>query len=288
MSYYRFSVSWPRIVPDGSGPVQKAGLDYYDRLVDGLLERGIAPMATLYHWDLPQSLEDRGGWLVRETAGALRRLRAAVHDHLGDRVRSGRPTTSRGARPTSATPSGRHAPGKQVGADAHRAAHHLLLGHGLAAARMREAGADTVGIVLNLTPVWPDTPGAAEAADGVDAIRNRLWLGPLVDGAYDEGTLRVAPVLADPELVRPGDLDLVRGSADWLGRELLHARRAWTSRAPERPRTTGGDAEVAAFPGVDGLPVHAAPPAHRHRLGGRADAGCRSCSSTPTSARGCR
>jgi beta-glucosidase len=249
VSYYRFSLAWPRVVPDGSGPVQKAGLDYYDRLVDGLLERGIAPMATLYHWDLPQSLEDRGGWLVRETPEAFADYAAVVHDHLGDRVRLWATHNEPWCAAYLGYAAGRHAPGKQVGAEAHRAAHHLLLGHGLAAARMREAGADTIGIVLNLTPVWPDTPGAADAADGVDAIRNRLWLGPLVDGAYDEGTLRVAPVLADPELVRPGDLDLVRGSVDWLGVNYYTPARVDVA-VPGEAADAGGDAEVAAFPGV--------------------------------------
>jgi beta-glucosidase len=251
VGHYRFSISWPRIIPEGAGTVQKRGLDYYDRLVDGLLERGIDPMATLYHWDLPQALEDRGGWLVRETAEHFADYAMVVHDRLGDRVRVWATHNEPWCAAYLGYGSGRHAPGKQVGPQAHRAAHHLLLSHGLAAARMHAAGADTVGIVLNVTPVWPDGPEAAAAADGVDAIRNRVWLGPLVDGVYDAGTLRVAPVLADPELVRPGDLELICGSADWLGVNYYTPARVDVTGPGETVVDEGGDAEVAAFPGVE-------------------------------------
>src|SRR5659263_232848 len=158
VGHYRFSISWPRIVAEGAGAVQKRGLDYYDRLVDGLLERGIGPIATLYHWDLPQALEDRGGWLVRETAEHFADYAMVVHDRLADRVRVWATHNEPWCAAYLGYGSGRHAPGKQVGAQAHRAAHHLLLSHGLAAARMHAAGADTVGIVLNVTPVWPDGP----------------------------------------------------------------------------------------------------------------------------------
>ena len=251
VKWYRFSVSWPRVVPDGSGEVNKRGLDYYERLVDGLLERDVVPMATLYHWDLPQPLEDDGGWLTRSTAEHFADYAMAVHDRLGDRVRLWATMNEPWCSAYLGYGSGRHAPGKQVGAEAHRAAHHLLLGHGLAAARMREAGANGVGIVLNLTPVLPDTEDAAVAADGVDALRNRIWLAPLVDGAYDEGTLRVAPVLADPELVRPGDLDLVRGSADWLGVNYYTPARVAEAAGEDTAFDPGGDADEAAFPGVE-------------------------------------
>jgi beta-glucosidase len=156
--------------------------------------------------------------------------------------------------------SGRHAPGRVEGGRAHVAAHHLLLGHGLASARMHEAGADAVGIVLNLTPVWPDRPEAEGVADGVDAIRNRVWLDPLVDGSYDAATLRVAPVLADPEIVRDGDLDLVRGSADWLGVNYYTPARVDLDAGHDSPGGPGGDAGVEEFPGVDGFRFTPRPP----------------------------
>ncbi len=249
--WYRFSLSWPRIVPDGGTEVNKQGLDYYERLVDGLLERGVTPMATLYHWDLPQSLEDAGGWLVRDTAERFADYSTAVHDVLGDRVRLWATLNEPWCSAYLGYGSGRHAPGKQVGGEAHRAAHHLLLGHGLAAARMHEGGAEGVGIVLNLTPVLPETEAAAEATDGVDAIRNRVWLGPLVDGEYDAGTLRVAPVLEDPDLVRPGDLELVQASADWLGVNYYTPARVAKATEELVSDDTGGDGDLAAFPGVE-------------------------------------
>ena len=251
VGWYRFSISWPRIVPDGSGEVNKRGLDDYERLVDGLLEQDIVPAATLYHWDLPQALEDRGGWLVRETAEHFADYAMAVHDRLGDRVRLWATMNEPWCSAYLGYASGRHAPGKQVGAEAHRAAHHLLLGHAMAASRMRDAGADAVGIVLNLTPVLPEDGAAAVAADGVDAIRNRVWLGPLIDGKYDAGTLRVAPVLGDAELVQPGDLDLIHASADWLGVNYYTPARVAEASGEYATIDPGGDADVAAFPGVD-------------------------------------
>ena len=215
--WYRFSIAWPRILPEGTGRVEPRGLDYYDRLVDGALERGVTPTATLYHWDLPQALEDHGGWLERGTAEAFSDYAAIVHERLGDRVRVWATHNEPWCAAYLGYAAGVHAPGRREGGTAHRAAHHLVLGHALAAARLREAGATDVGIVLNLAPFWPEGPEAAEATDGLDAIRNRLWLGPLVDGAYDEGLLAVAPELADPVLVRDGDLERARGSADWIG-----------------------------------------------------------------------
>ncbi len=253
VGHYRFSVSWPRVQPDGRGRVEPRGLDYYDRVVDGLLARGIDPMLTLYHWDLPQALEDEGGWLSRTTAEAFADYADVVHDRLGDRVRTWATLNEPWCSAYLGYGSGRHAPGLTVGGKAHRAAHHLVLAHGLAAARLHAAGADTVGVVLNLTPVWPDSPEAAAVADGVDAIRNRVWLGPLVDGAYDAGTLRVAPELADPELVRPGDLELVRGSADWLGVNYYTPARVDLARSDDVVTDSGGDAEAEAFPGVADL-----------------------------------
>jgi beta-glucosidase len=251
VGWYRFSVSWPRIVPDGSSEVNKRGLDYYERLVDGLLEQDIVPTATLYHWDLPQALEDRGGWLVRETAERFADYAMVVHDRLGDRVRLWATMNEPWCSAYLGYASGRHAPGKQVGPEAHRAAHHLLLGHAMASSRMRDAGAEAVGIVLNLTPVLPEDGAAAVAADGVDAIRNRVWLGPLIDGKYDAGTLRVAPVLGDEELVQPGDLDLIHASADWLGVNYYTPARVAEASGEYATIDPGGDADVAAFPGVD-------------------------------------
>lgn len=244
---YRFSVAWPRIVPEGTGRVEQRGLDHYDRLVDALLADGIEPVATLYHWDLPQPLEDAGGWPERRTAEAFVDYARVVHERLGDRVTSWATHNEPWCAAYLGYAAGVHAPGRTDGAAAHRAAHHLMLSHAWAAEALADAH---TGIVLNLAPVWAETqePGDLEVADGVDAIRNRVWLDPLVDGAYDDGLLRVAPVLADAELVRPGDLDSMRGSAAWLGINYY---------TPVRPRRArGGGAphpEQGAFPGVRDL-----------------------------------
>ncbi len=243
--WYRFSVAWPRIVPEGTGRVEARGLDYYDRLVDAALSRGVRPTATLYHWDLPQALEERDGWLNRDTAEAFADYAMVVHDRLGDRVQVWATHNEPWCAAYLGYAAGIHAPGRREGAAGHRAAHHLNLGHGLAAARLHEAGVTDLGIVHNLAPFWPETPEAARAADELDAVRNRVWLGPLVDGAYDEGLLRVAPVLADPALVRDGDLALVRGSADWIGVNYY---------TPFRPALADPaldvHPEVDAYPGV--------------------------------------
>jgi len=218
--WYRFSISWPRILPEGTGRVEPRGLDYYDRLVDAALARGVTPTATLYHWDLPQALEDRDGWLNRDTAEAFADYAMVVHDRLGDRVRVWATHNEPWCAAYLGYAAGVHAPGRREGGAGHRAAHHLLLGHGLAAARLHEAGVEDLGIVLNLAPYWPEDPADEQlvaATDGIDAMRNRVWLGPLVDGRYDDGLLAVAPELADPDVVRDGDLALVQGSADWVG-----------------------------------------------------------------------
>ena len=242
---YRFSLAWPRIIPEGRGRVETRGLDYYERLVDALLAAGIEPVATLYHWDLPQPLEDAGGWPVRATAEAFVEYASVVHQRLGDRVTSWATHNEPWCAAYLGYAAGVHAPGRREGAAGHRAAHHLLLGH--AGAREVMPGAH-LGIVLNLVPVWPESQEAAQVADGVDAIRNRVWLDPLVDGAYDDGLLAVAPVLADPELVREGDLASMKGSADWLGINYYTPMRPKLASAGSEPHP-----EQGAYPGVEGL-----------------------------------
>jgi beta-glucosidase len=217
VGWYRFSLAWSRILPEGTGRVETRGLDYYDRLVDALLARGVSPTATLYHWDLPQALEDRGGWLERSTTEAFADYAMIVHERLGDRVGVWATHNEPWCAAYLGYAAGIHAPGRREGGRAHIAAHHLVLSHAMAAQRLHEAGVTAVGMALNLAPFWPETPEAEAAADGIDAIRNRVWLDPLVDGAYDDGLLAVAPELADPAVVRDGDLELARGSADWIG-----------------------------------------------------------------------
>ncbi|MBZ5736183.1 beta-glucosidase [Nocardioides sp. TRM66260-LWL] len=247
--WYRFSIAWPRVVPEGTGRVEARGLDYYDRLVDALLAAGVQPTATLYHWDLPQPLEDAGGWLSRDTAVAFAEYGALVHARLGDRVRLWASHNEPWCAAYLGYAAGVHAPGRREGGRAHVAAHHLNLGHGL----LRQALPDAVGlgIVHNLAPVWAEGEESRDVADRVDAIRNRVWLDPLVDGAYDDVLLDVAPVLADPAVVRDGDLELIRGSADWLGVNYYTPVRPAASAAggAARPAHTEGE----AYPGAGEL-----------------------------------
>ncbi|WP_231747849.1 family 1 glycosylhydrolase, partial [Auraticoccus cholistanensis] len=146
---YRFSVAWPRVVPAGTGAVNPAGLDFYRRVAETCLEHGVQPYATLYHWDLPQVLEDRGGWLSRDTASAFADYAAVVHEALGDVIGSWITLNEPWCSSLLGYAAGVHAPGLQLGSRALEAAHHLLLGHGLAVTAMREQGGDApIGITL--------------------------------------------------------------------------------------------------------------------------------------------
>ena len=244
--WYRFSVAWPRIVPAGTGRVETRGLDYYDRLVDAALARGVAPTATLYHWDLPQALEDRDGWLEPRHGGGLRRLRDGRPrparrpgpglGHPQRAVVRGLPRLLR-RRPRPRPQGGRRRPpGRPPPQPRPRAGR----GPPARGRRHRRRHRAQPGAVLAR-----DARRRRQAADELDAIRNRVWLGPLVDGAYDEGLLRVAPELADPALVRDGDLALVRGSADWIGVNYYTPFRP-TLADPSLERHP----EVEAYPGV--------------------------------------
>jgi beta-glucosidase len=214
---YRFSVAWPRVIPAGIGPVNPAGLDFYDRLVDGLLERGIEPVVTLYHWDLPQALEDRGGWAVRSTADAFTAYVEAVADRLGDRV----PTWVTLNEPWVAAMLGyvlgTHAPGRRSARDGLLAGHHLLLAHANAVQVLRRAGGD-VGITLNVTDVVPASsrPDDASAAQLADQQVNRWFLDPLLLGRYPaEMAAAYGPLMEG--IVRDGDLEAISVPLDFLG-----------------------------------------------------------------------
>jgi beta-glucosidase len=218
---YRFSVSWPRIQPDGTGSPNHAGLDFYRRLVDGLLEAGIEPVATLYHWDLPQALQDAGGWPVRETALRFADYAAVVFEALHDRIGRWATLNEPWCSALLGYADGEHAPGHTDPVEAVRAIHHLLLGHGLAVRAMRAIDpAPAQGIVLNLQPVRaavPDPTGAlVEAIRRTDGLHNRVWTEPLLLGEYP------ADVLSDlTEFgglpVESGDLATIAQPLDWLG-----------------------------------------------------------------------
>ncbi len=246
---YRFSIAWPRVQPSGRGPVNPAGLDHYDALVDRLLERGIRPFPTLFHWDLPLPLEQAGGWTVRDTAVRFADYAVAVTDRLADRV----PTWATMNEPWCTAflgyAAGVFAPGRREPARALDAAHHLLLGHAMAADAVRSRHQVDVGIVLNLTVVRCEPDGDPVAADLVDALQNRLWLDALVDGTWPS-------VLERPAAARPGDLDLVRGSADWLGVNYYTPFRI----GPAAPASGAVGQDVDAFPGAPAFSFCPRPP----------------------------
>ena len=240
ISHYRFSLAWPRVQPEGRGQLNAAGIDFYSRLVDGLLERGIQPWVTLYHWDLPQPLEDAGGWPARDTAERFAEYAAAIHQRLGDRVQDWTTLNEPWCSAFLGYASGVHAPGRTEGPAALRAAHHLLLGHGLAVRALRDQGARELGVTVNLYPVDPVTDSAADrdAARRVDGLMNRLFLDPLLRGSYPADLLAdLAPVM-DFDHVRDGDLAVVHAPLDFLGVNYYtrHVVRAGApGRAPSGP-----------------------------------------------------
>ncbi|PZG17698.1 beta-glucosidase [Micromonospora craterilacus] len=215
---YRFSVAWPRVRPDGTGPVNPAGLDYYDRQVDGLLTAGIRPFVTLYHWDLPQALQDRGGWPHRDTAEAFADYAAVVAARLGDRVADWCTVNEPLCIAWIGHLEGRMAPGERDLDRAVRAGHHVLLGHGLATAAIRAHAPRpaSIGPVLNLSPIEPASDAAADiaAAARMDGHVNRWWLDPLHGRGYPADMLDTYGI--EPP-VRGDDLAVIATPTDFLG-----------------------------------------------------------------------
>ncbi|MGF1645569.1 MAG: GH1 family beta-glucosidase [Kineosporiaceae bacterium] len=218
---YRFSIAWPRVQPAGSGPVNRAGLDFYSRLVDALLERDITPVATLYHWDLPQPLEDAGGWPVRDTAERFAEYASVVAAALGDRVGVWTTFNEPWCTAFLGYAAGVHAPGRTDPAASLAAAHHLNLAHGLGVqALRREAPGRPVSVVLNVHLVRPAGDGApdVEAARRVDAVGNQVFLGPMLRGRYPDDLLADTAAVTDWSFVRDGDAATAHaGGVDLLG-----------------------------------------------------------------------
>jgi beta-glucosidase len=211
---YRFSLAWPRIQPTGSGHPNPAGLDFYERLVDGLLERDVQPMATLYHWDLPQALEDEGGWLNRDTVERFAEYAALVGERLSDRVEHWIPVNEPNVVTVYGYATGVHAPGKNLMFDALPVAHHLLLAHGRAAIALRAAGASSVGCANNHAPIWPASDDEADvgASKLFDALWNGMFSEPMLFGRYPAD---LAPLVED--VVQAGDLATIRQPLDFYG-----------------------------------------------------------------------
>lgn len=236
---YRFSIAWPRVQPTGKGPVEARGLAFYDRLVDSLLEAGIEPWPTLYHWDLPQPLEDAGGWPVRDTAERFADYAALVVDGLGDRIRTWTTMNEPWCAAFLGYASGVHAPGRVEPAAAVAASHHLLLGHGLAVSRLRGGAPDArVGITLNLYAVSPsdDTGRHDDAARRIDGLMNRWFLDSVLRGSYPADVLDDLRTVGGTDVIEPGDLAVISAPLDFLGvnyysRHVVRAG-AWPGSAP--------------------------------------------------------
>jgi beta-glucosidase len=243
---YRFSVSWPRVLPTGSGTVNQAGLDYYRRLVERLTENGIMPVATVYHWDLPQALEELGGWATRDTAGRLGELAQVLGQALGDQV---------GMWVTINEPLqivhqgyrvGTHAPGRRNNALAAAASHHILLGHGYALQALRASvpAGVLIGPTMDPQPHEALEPDAAGVADALDAEQNRIYIDPIFKGTY--------PAALSPEarpadhLIKDGDLELISAPIDFFG---LNYYRPHYVRAGNWADMREGESQIPDHPG---------------------------------------
>ncbi|WP_405983911.1 glycoside hydrolase family 1 protein [Streptomyces sp. NBC_00872] len=218
---YRFSVSWPRVQPTGRGPAVQRGLDFYRRLVDALLAAGIRPVVTLYHWDLPQELEDAGGWPQRDTAGRFAEYATIVGEALGDRVTTWTTLNEPWCAAFLGYASGVHAPGRTDPVAALRAAHHFNLAHGLAVRALRDVlpRKSEISLTLNLHAVRPlrETAADLDAVRRIDALGNRIFLDPVFHGRLPEDLIEDTASLTDWSFVHDGDLATASEPIDSLG-----------------------------------------------------------------------
>jgi beta-glucosidase len=253
---YRFSIAWPRIFPEGRGRVNQAGLDWYSRLVDALLERGIRPMATLYHWDLPAALDDRGGWLNPDVAGWFADYASAVFRALDDRVTLWTTLNEPWVVMDAGYMHGVHAPGHRSAFEAARVTHNLLRAHAAAVRAYRSIGRHEIGLVVNLEPKYPasDAPEDLAATARADAYMNRQYLDPVFLGAYPD---ELREVFGEAWPDHPAsEMEEIREPVDWLGINF-YARGltkndpdAWPVRAgkPHHPRHTYTAMEWEVWP----------------------------------------
>ena len=247
VTHYRFSLAWPRLQPEGRGPINPAGLDFYQRLVDELLGQGIQPWVTLYHWDLPQVLEDAGGWPVRDTAERFAEYAALTHDALRDRISNWTTLNEPWCSAFLGYAAGQHAPGRTEPAAALAAAHHLMLGHGLAIAALRDQDpAAQLGITLNLHPISPATDSAedVDAARRVDGVSNRIFLDPLLRGAYPADLRADVAAISDLDFVRDGDEKTIAAPIDLLGVNYYRRTIVRAGQDPEKSPVWVGSASV--------------------------------------------
>src|SRR5215469_15861168 len=244
---YRFSLAWPRIQPSGSGPANPAGLDFYDRLTDALLSASIKPMPTLFHWDLPQPLEDAGGWMARDTAYRFAEYAAIAAGRLADRI----PTWITLNEPFVVTAFGYalgiHAPGKALMLDALATVHHQLLGHGLANSALRAAGVREVAITNNYTPAWAasDHPADVAATAAYDALHNWAFTDPVLLGDYPAALSAFGVGPDGLDCVRDGDLAIISAPIDALGVNYYNPTQISAPRASAQADSAQADSAQA-------------------------------------------
>ncbi|MDN3903625.1 GH1 family beta-glucosidase [Arthrobacter sp. YD2] len=258
LASYRFSTSWARIRPDG-GAVNPAGLDFYSRLTDKLLDAEIKPWLTLYHWDLPQALQDAGGWANRDTAYRFAEYALSVHDVLGDRVQAWTTLNEPWCSAYVGYASGEHAPGLQDRSQAVAANHHLLLAHGLAAQELRARDAALeLGLTLNFTvadPLDPQNPDDVDAARRIDGQFNRVFADPVFRGQYPEDVLADLAPYGLQGHIRDGDLAAISTPIDFLGVNYYHGE-AVTKTEPAVAITTAAPSArptASPYPAADGV-----------------------------------
>ncbi len=263
---YRFSLAWPRIQPDGRGDANAEGIAFYNRLIDGLVAKGIRPVPTLYHWDLPQALQDEGGWASRAIVERFTAYADICFAAFGDRVDLWTTINEPWVATYFGYRIGIHAPGINDPAQAAAAHHHMLLAHAAAVERFRAVGYDgSIGIALNLMPVYPtsDHPADVAAADLGDAQLNRAFIQPLFHGGYPERLTAIEGFWDDGAgIVRPGDLDRMLGKTDFLSVNFYHPRHVCAPDRVTEARAAGYDGGHEApmsfgLPMVDVQPVGA-------------------------------
>lgn len=251
---YRFSISWSRVLPSGRGRVNPAGIAFYERLVDGLIARGIRPIATLYHWDLPQALEDEGGWASRDTAYAFADYARIMGEALGDRITLWSTLNEPWCSAFLGYAAGVHAPGRTDGAAALAAMHHLNLAHGLALIELRKVVTNDpeFSISLPLQVIRASGPTGAEAMRRIDGLANRVWLEPLLEGAYPADVIADTRDITDWAFVRPGDLSIINQPLDVLGLNYYRtiSVRMWDGTG-QRQIADGGNDGPSAWPGSE-------------------------------------
>src|SRR5690625_973675 len=252
---YRFSIAWPRIQPTGVGPQNEPGLDFYDRLVDGLLARGIRPIATLYHWDLPQALEDAGGWPARETALSFGDYAEIMGRRLGDRVATWTTLTQPGCSACLAYSSVAHAPGRTEPAAALAAVHNLNLAHGLALQALRGVVTNQpdYSVTLNFHVLRYAGDSGREAARQIDGLANRIFLQPMLEGNYPADVIADTASVTDWSFIKDGDSQVIQQPIDVLGVNYYSTTRVDLWDGVSQKQSADGHKNVghSPWPGAD-------------------------------------